>query len=83
MKTATRPNQLHNRDAQAAYVGRKGKQQLWADLYEAYQLYDSPNAAQAIKFLFKWYGEDTERVITAFQWMRREGVILKDSVGRD
>lgn len=71
-----RPNQLHARDIEGVYEERRGRQQLMADLYEAYDLYDSPNAAQAIDFLFKWFNNDTERVITGFQDMRRTGVIL-------
>ena len=71
-----RPNQLQARDVKGTYEGRRGRRQLWADLYEAYQLYDSPNAAQALDYLFGWYKDDTERVITGFRAMRKAGVIL-------
>jgi len=70
------PNQLHARDERGMYQGRKGRHQLFIDLYEAYQLYDSPNGAQVIDFLFMWENNDTERVITGFQMMRRLGVVL-------
>ena len=72
-----RPNQLHRNDINEEYKGRRGRAQLQADIIEAYDLHEYSNYAQALDFLFSWYGKDTERIITAFQEMKRRGVIFK------
>ena len=73
----TSPNQLAKKDQSGQYEGRKGRHQLYVDLYEAYSLYDSPNAAQTIDTLFYWYGEDTEKVITDFRLLYKNKVIVR------
>jgi len=72
-----RPNQLHRNDINGEYEGRRGLAQLQVDIIEAYDLYEYSNYAQALDFLFFWYRHDTERIITAFQEMRRRGVLIK------
>jgi hypothetical protein len=76
---AVTPNQLQRRDERGMYEGPRGRRQLVADLYEAYQLYDSPNAAQVLDFLFWQNANDTERIITYFRQMRRMGAITLGS----
>lgn len=72
-----KPNQLHRKDINGEYEGRRGLAQLQVDIIEAYDLYEYRNYAQALDFLFSWYGTDTERIITAFRELRRNGVIVK------